>query len=66
MESCSKCAGMNCVKDGVVKDKQRYLCKECGYRHTVPFRGVERARPSSDRPWNCTWKVLGFARSAVF
>jgi len=39
MESCSKCAGMNCVKDGVVKDKQRYLCKECGYRHTVPFRG---------------------------
>jgi len=30
---------MNCVKDGVVKGKQRYLCKECGYRHTVPFRG---------------------------
>ncbi len=39
MERCSKCAGMNCVKDGVVKGKQRYLCKECGYRHTVPFRG---------------------------
>jgi len=39
MVSCSKCKGMPCVKDGVVKGKQRDLCKECGYRHTVPFRG---------------------------
>ncbi len=37
--SCSKCEGIHCVKDGVVKGKQRYFCKECGYRHTVPFRG---------------------------
>jgi len=39
MVSCSKCEGVNCVKDGVVKGKQRYLCKACGYRHTVRFRG---------------------------
>ena len=39
MVNCSKCKGMNCVKDGIVKSKQRYLCKEFGYRHNVRFGG---------------------------
>jgi len=43
MVSCSKCEGVNCVKDGVVKGRQRYLCKACGYRHTVRFRGKSPA-----------------------
>jgi len=47
MVSCSKCKGVNCVKDGVVKGNQRYFCKECGYRHTVPFRGKS---PTLKRP----------------
>ncbi len=41
--SCSKCEGVDCVKDGVVKGRQRYLCKACGYRHTVRFRGKSPA-----------------------
>jgi len=36
---CPKCHSENFVKDGIVKGKQRYLCKECKYRYTVEFRG---------------------------
>ena len=35
---CPKCSKQNCVKDGFVKQKQRYKCKECRYRHTVKHR----------------------------
>jgi transposase len=29
----------DCTKDGIVKEKQRYKCKSCGYRHTVKYLG---------------------------
>ena len=35
MENCPKCKEKNLRKDGIVKQKQRYLCKECKYRFTV-------------------------------
>jgi len=28
-----------CTKDGIVKEKQRYKCKSCNYRHTVKYLG---------------------------
>ncbi len=28
-----------CTKDGIVKEKQRYKCKSCDYRHTVKYLG---------------------------
>ena len=40
MISCPKCCSQHCVKDGIVKGKQRYRCKACCYRHTVRYRGV--------------------------
>jgi len=36
---CPKCNSENHVKDGIVKGKQRYYCKECKYRYTVDYRG---------------------------
>ena len=39
MVSCPKCSHQNCIKDGIIKEKQRYKCKLCGYRHTVLQRG---------------------------
>jgi transposase len=36
---CPKCHSENFVKDGIVKGKQRFLCKECKYRYTVEFIG---------------------------
>lgn len=35
MDSCPKCKSMNFRKDGIVKSKQRYFCKDCKYRFTV-------------------------------
>ncbi|CEG12682.1 transposase (fragment) [groundwater metagenome] len=35
MEYCPKCKSKNIRKDGIVKQKQRYLCKECQYHFTV-------------------------------
>ncbi len=32
---CPKCKSDNKTKDGVVKDKQRYKCKDCSFRYTV-------------------------------
>ena len=32
---CPKCKSDEKSKDGVVKHKQRYKCKECGFRYTV-------------------------------
>ena len=39
MEICPKCNGKILRKDGIVKQKQRYLCKECKYRFTVEYVG---------------------------
>jgi transposase len=38
--NCPKCGSADCSKDGIVKGKQRYKCKSCGYRHTVQYRGI--------------------------
>ena len=35
MDSCPKCKSKNFRKDGIVKSKQRYLCKDCKHRFTV-------------------------------
>ena len=35
MDSCPKCKSTNFRKDGKVKSKQRYLCKDCKRRFTV-------------------------------
>lgn len=35
MAICPKCGCEKCVKDGIVKGRQRHQCKSCGYRHTV-------------------------------
>lgn len=32
---CPKCKSSDYCKDGIVKGRQRYLCKNCKYRYTV-------------------------------
>jgi len=36
---CPRCKSENHVKDGIIKGKQRFLCKDCKYRYTVEYRG---------------------------
>jgi transposase-like protein len=33
--NCPKCKSSHHVKDGIVRGKQRYRCKECHYHYTV-------------------------------
>jgi len=35
VQSCPKCQENNIVKSGIIKDRQRYLCKKCNYYFTV-------------------------------
>lgn len=35
MDSCPKCKSRNFRKDGIVKSKQRYFCKDCKNHFTV-------------------------------
>lgn len=36
---CPKCQSTEYVKSGVIKERQRYRCKKCGYHFTVLKRG---------------------------
>jgi transposase-like protein len=37
--NCPKCKSNSYVKDGVVKRRQRFQCKQCAYRYTVSKLG---------------------------
>lgn len=37
--NCPKCQSAEYVKSGVVKERQRYKCKQCGYFFTVMKQG---------------------------
>lgn len=39
MENCPRCKNGNIRKDGIVKQKQRFLCKDCHYHFTVECIG---------------------------
>ena len=39
MENCPRCKSENIRKDGIVKQRQRFRCKQCNYRFTVEFVG---------------------------
>ena len=38
MVDCPKCGSGDHCKDGIVKERQRYLCKACRHRYTVQQR----------------------------
>ena len=40
---CPRCKQNNNVKNGIIKNKQRYLCKECNYSYTVAEIGKSHA-----------------------
>lgn len=36
---CPKCQGSDCVKSGIIKERQRFKCKACNYFFTVMKEG---------------------------
>jgi transposase-like protein len=49
MAKCPKCHSEGCTKDGIVKERQRYKCKSCGYRHTVATLNYQGMSPNIKR-----------------
>ena len=41
MKFCPQCQSESVVKSGVVNEKQRYKCKDCGYHFTVNKTGKQ-------------------------
>lgn len=35
LQSCPSCGSSTIVKSGIIKEKQRFTCKSCGYHFTV-------------------------------
>jgi transposase-like protein len=64
--TCKRCGSTKYQKNGKVRDRQRYQCKNCGYNFTV---GDLRKRQENEslkvlcillyRLCNCTYKKLG-------
>lgn len=38
-EACPNCANNEIIKSGIIKNRQRYKCKSCGYNFTVTKQG---------------------------
>lgn len=57
---CSKCKSNNYRKDGIVKSKQRYRCKECNYRYTVMVKSTAKPEDMKRQALHLYLEGLGF------
>ena len=76
IQECPKCKSDRRVKDGIVRGKQRYKCKECGYRYTVKKREAKESTPQIRKMalqlyleglgFRSIGRILGFSHVAVY
>jgi transposase-like protein len=57
---CPKCSNSHYVKDGVIRGKQRYKCKECRYRYTVERKSDVKTAGTRRRAFEMYAEGLGF------
>ena len=70
---CRRCGSAMHVKNGLMRSKQRYLCKDCGLSFTdTPARGKPLAMKAaavllyvSGLSMNCTAKLLGVSTPTI-
>ncbi len=58
--SCSRCQSSNYCKDGIVKGRQPYLCKTCGFRYTVEKKAAVKSRKIKHLALQMYLDSLGF------
>jgi transposase-like protein len=46
MNQCRRCDSANLVKNGFFREKQRYLCKDCGYNFVEGDQRVNDSLPA--------------------
>ena len=77
MYSCKKCQSEKVVKNGIVRQKQRYKCKECGYNFVLGDDRTFRQMPAlkalcvllyalSKGSYNMLGKLLDRDRSLIY
>lgn len=42
MLNCVRCKSERKTKDGIARNRQRYKCKDCGYRYTIEDRSLAK------------------------
>ena len=45
---CPRCASAQNVKSGILRGRQRYLCKNCGYQHSVEKRSCDATKETKE------------------
>ena len=57
---CPKCNSEGQTKDGIVKGRQRYKCKECNYRYTVQQKSTAKSKELKRYALQLYLEGLGF------
>ena len=57
---CPKCKSQKYYKDGVVKNRQRYLCRSCGMRYTVEKKSDVKSAETKRLALEMYLEGLGF------
>ncbi len=75
MQECPRCKSQNFIKSGVVKERQRYKCKECAYHYSV-IQKSDTSKESERRlaltlyleglGFRSIGRILGFSHVAVY
>ena len=58
--NCPKCGSTNHCKDGVIKGRQRYKCKECKYHYTVEQKSDVKSKEVQRMALEMYLEGLGF------
>lgn len=58
--NCPKCKSTKFVKNGIVKDKQRYVCNVCNYNYTVEKKITAKASDVKRNALEMYLEGLGF------
>ncbi len=57
---CTRCKSANKVKRGIVKCRQRYTCKDCGYNYTVEQKSTSKPDSMKRQALQLYLEGLGF------
>ena len=57
---CPKCSSEKSVKSGLIKERQRYKCKECGCNYTVELKSTAKPKSLKKQALHLYLEGLGF------
>jgi transposase-like protein len=64
--NCPKCACDKIVKSGIIKVKQRYKCKGCGYSYTVELKPAGKSKLMRKQALHLCLEELGVSSTGRF